>query len=199
MQTRVSKVETWMTQNKLKINDKTGSPHEVKLTFFLLLTVSSLLFVLALSTFSSWPTVLATLVSWFQIAWLLTSTFQLTAVLFPWKRPHQLYPPVPVKQPKLYSVLLFLPNWTFIILFYLAAHLTFSVDYSRKFKSHQQNWFFKAGNCAGKGGGGLDMYVNKLFANYHIADHFLVHAHTHTLSLSPSLLLHKLQVIRCLK
>ena len=35
MQTRVSEAETWMTQNKLKMNDKTGSPHEVKLTFFL--------------------------------------------------------------------------------------------------------------------------------------------------------------------
>ena len=184
MQTRVSKVETWMTQNKLKMNDKTGSPHGVKLTFFLLLTVSSLLFVLALSTFGSWPTVLATLVSWFQITGLLTSTFQLTAVLFPWKRPHQLYPPVPVKQPKLYSVLLFPPNWTFIILFYLAAHFTFSVDYSRKFKSHQQNWFFKAGNCAGKGGGG-GRYVCKQIVCKLSHCWSLSGACTHTLSLSP--------------
>ena len=37
---------------------------------------------------------------------------------------------------------LFSPRWIVVILFYLCAQITFSVDY-RQFRTAQQNWFKK--------------------------------------------------------
>ena len=50
-----------------------------------------------------------------------------------------------LKEPKLPSVPLFSQSLTIVILFYLAAHVTFSVDY-RKFRNLQWNWFSRHGH-----------------------------------------------------
>ena len=88
-----------------------GYPHAWSQIEPFFLTLSLLLFVLALPTFRSRP-VLAALVSWLQITWLLTSTFQLSAVLLMWKSDASALSTSTwlLKQPKLSSVLLFSPN-----------------------------------------------------------------------------------------
>ena len=141
MQTFISEVKTWMTQNKLKLNDDEKEALLMKSDRTIFFSSDAQPIPLRVGTADiPFPTCARNL--GFMISDKKDSShahFNSLPFCLRGYQTRQLCPPLPDCQSNQTLV------WTIVILFYLAVHFTFSVDY-KKFRTLQRNWFSKQTN-----------------------------------------------------
>ena len=148
MQTSISDVKTWMTQNKLKLNDDETEAVLMKSNRTISFCSDAQLTSLRVGTADiPFPTCACNLV--FVTSDKMTLLMHISTVCRSSyediRRASSVHQYLTVEVTRISSAVLFSPSWTIVILFYLAVHFTFSVDY-KKFRTLQRNWFSKRTN-----------------------------------------------------